>query len=83
MRNLKVKKRIFLKFVCAHIDVFVLKKLSTYQCTYLRLKSNLEEDFAAAAYFSEAHTPPNLLSRGWSRIFVDCETGPITSVKFM
>ncbi len=30
----------------------------------LRLKSNLEKDFAAAVYLSEAPSPPKLLSRG-------------------
>jgi hypothetical protein len=34
----------------------------------LRLKGNLEKDFAVAVYFSMAPFPPWFLSRGWQKI---------------
>jgi hypothetical protein len=39
-------------------------RLIEINAKYLRLKSNLEKDFAAAVYYSEAPSPPQLLSLG-------------------
>jgi hypothetical protein len=44
-----------------------------------RLKSNLEKDFAAAFYLSQAPSPQAFFF-GWSSSFVDTESGPIQSV---
>jgi hypothetical protein len=48
------------------------------KCDHLK-KWDLERDFVAAIYLSEAPSPPRFLSGGWSSNFVGSEFGQIHS----
>jgi hypothetical protein len=52
-------------------------RLTEGSAKFLRLKSNLEKDFATAVSLSEQPSSPRLFVLGWASNFVDSKFGPI------